>query len=249
MTVTILFCALLPASAKAQTTNVHSVALNPANTQDVIHLFTTFQTTDLPSWLHSTLAATMPPKSDSDTFARATWLSQLHIVQDETTCARLTEQTASVLKLFGADKTVRFFIYYDDYPNMQTIAGSFLGLSTGLVRLLKRDTADNAQLIGLVAHELARRIQQERFITAWKNEDLKTLRAFELFYDAVATATLNHLRLPSQQYALILQRMIAHATLNNTDRTRHPDLEQRQSVIRTIALSQSSVTEIRPSLN
>jgi hypothetical protein len=75
------------------------------------------------------------------------------------------------------------------------------------------------------------------------------VRAFELFYDAVATAALHHLHLPSQQYALILQRMIAHTTLNSTDRTKHPDLEQRQSVIRTIALTQSPTTEIRPTLN
>lgn len=120
---------------------------------------------------------------------------------------------------------------------MQTIAGSYLGLSTGLIRLLKRDTSDNAQLNGLVAHELARGIQKEGFGTAWKNEDLHTLKAYELYYDAVAAATMNHLRMPSQQYALILELMIAHSRGHNTDRTRHPDLEQRRSLIRRIGIA------------
>jgi hypothetical protein len=70
-------------------------------------------------------------------------------------------------------------------------------------------------------------------LAAWKNEDLKTLTAFELFYDAVATAAMNHLRLPVQKYALVLQQMIAYIRGNGTDRKRHPDLEQRQSLIRT----------------
>jgi hypothetical protein len=122
--------------------------------------------------------------------------------------------------------------------------GSYLGVSTGLIQLLKRDTPDNAQLNGLVAHELARSIQKEGFITAWKNEDFHALKAYELFYDAVATATMNHLRMPAQQYALILERMIAHSRGHNTDRTRHPGLEQRQSLIRTIGLPQSPISEI-----
>jgi|GEM_PF-2217932 hypothetical protein len=254
--ITIVFGTLLSSSTSAQTqpprtlrTNPQSVPFNPANTQEVIQLFRSLKTTDLPAWLHSTLSSAKAQQSDNDAFARATWLSQLHIVQDQTTCARLKQQTASVLKLFGRHETVQFFIYLDNYPNLQTIAGSYLGFSTGLIHLLKRDTPDNAQLNGLVAHELARGIQRERFIEAWKNEDVRTIRAFELFYDAVATAALNHLRLSSQQYALILQRMIATSTVNSTDRTRHPDLEQRQSLIRTIALAQSPITPITTTVN
>jgi len=175
-------------------------------------------------------------------------LAQLHIVQDQLTCDRLQQQAAPVLKLFGRENTVQFFIYFDNYPNIQTIAGSYLGVSTGLIQLLKRDTSDSAQLNGLVAHELARGIQKEGFITAWKNEDFETLKAYELFYDAVATATMNHLRLPSQQYALILERMITQSRGRCTDRTRHPDLEQRQSLINTIGVLHSPITQITISL-
>lgn len=251
---TILFCTLLSQSTTAQTPRFRTppsnspLRLNPVNTDEVIQFFRTLKPTELPAWLHSNLSATTPPDSSNDTFARATWLAQLHIVQDEPTCDRLKERAAPILKMFGRYNTVRFFLYYDNYPNLQTIAGSYLGVSTGLLRLLKGDT-DNAQFIGLVAHELAREIQRQGFITAWKNEDLPTLRAFELFYDAVATAALNHLRLPSQQYALILQRMISATPLNSTDRTKHPDLRQRQSVIQTIALVQSPTSEITPALN
>lgn len=252
---TILFCTLLSSSTKAQTARLRippnnpPLTLNPADTDEVIRLFTTLKSSELPTWLHSNLSKPIPSQSNRDSFARATWLAQLHIVQDEPTCDRLKEQAAPILKLFGRYNTVRFFLYYDSYPNLQTIAGSYLGVSTGLLRLLKRDSSDNAQFIGLVAHELARGIQKEGFLTAWKNEDLQALRAFELFYDAVATAALTHLHLSSQQYALILQRMIAQTKTNSTDRINHPDLQQRQSVIRTIALTQSPAIEIKPILN
>ena len=252
---TILFWTLLSQSTTAQTPrfrtppNNSPLRLNPVNTDEVIQFFRTLKPTELPTWLNSNLSATTRPDSSNDTFARATWLAQLHIVQDEPTCNQLKERAAPILKMFGRYNTVRFFLYYDNYPNLQTIAGSYLGVSTDLLRLLKGDTPDNAQFIGLVAHELAREIQRQAFITAWKNEDLPTLRAFELFYDAIATAALHHLRLPSQQYALILQRMISATSLNSTDRTRHPDLRQRQTVIQTIALIQSPNSEITPTLN
>ena len=254
--ITIALSALLPLSTKAQNkphrssliTTTQSISLNPANTQQVIEYFAKLRDSDLQPWLRSTLSSSTTHDQSNYGFAHATWLAQLHIVQDQVTCDRLQQQAAPVLKLFGRENTVQFFIYFDNYPNIQTIAGSYLGVSTGLIQLLKRDTSDSAQLNGLVAHELARGIQKEGFITAWKNEDFQTLKAYELFYDAVATATMNHLRLPSQQYALILERMITQSRGRCTDRTRHPDLEQRQSLINTIGVLHSPITQITISL-
>lgn len=249
---TLVLSALLPLSTKAQNkpyrkspiTATQSTPFNPTDTQQVIAHFAKLTDADFPTWLRATLSSTTHHQPNEDSFARATWLAQLHIVQDQATCDRLQRQAAPVIKLFGREHTVHFFIYLDNYPNMQTIAGSYLGVSTGLIQLLKRDTADNAQLNGLVAHELARDIQKEGFITAWKNEDLQTLRAYELFYDAVASATMNHLRMPSQQYALILERMIAYSRGHTTDRRRHSDLEKRQSLIRAIGIPHSPITQI-----
>lgn len=254
--ITIALSALVPLSTKAQNkphrssliTTTQSISLNPANTQQVIEYFAKLRDSDLQPWLRSTLSSSTTHDQSNYGFAHATWLAQLHIVQDQVTCDRLQQQAAPVLKLFGRENTVQFFIYFDNYPNIQTIAGSYLGVSTGLIQLLKRDTSDSAQLNGLVAHELARGIQKEGFITAWKNEDFETLKAYELFYDAVATATMNHLHLPSQQYALILERMITQSRGRCTDRTRHPDLEQRQSLINTIGVLHSPVTQITISL-
>jgi hypothetical protein len=250
--ITLALSALLPLSTKAQNkphvkspiAATQSAKFDPANTQQVIEYFAKLRDSDLPAWLRSMLSSTTAHQPTDNGFARATWLAQLHIVQDQTTCARLKQQAAPVIKLFGRENTVQFFIYLDNYPNIQTIAGSYLGVSTGLIQLLKRDTSDNAQLNGLVAHELARDIQKEGFITAWKNEDLQTLKAYELFYDAVATATMNHLRMPSHNYTLILERMVAYSRAHNTDRTRHPDFGQRQSLIRTISLAHSPLTQI-----
>jgi hypothetical protein len=242
-TITIALSALLPSSTKANKphrssliTTTQSISLNPANTQQIIEYFAKLTDSDLQPWLRSTLSPSTTHDQSNYGFAHATWLAQLHIVQDQATCDRLQHQAAPVLKLFGRENTVHFFIYFDNYPNIQTIAGSYLGVSTGLIQLLKRDTSDSPQLNGLVAHELARDIQKDGFITASKNEDFQTLKAYELFYDAVATATMNHLRLPSQQYSLILERMITHSRGRSTDRTRHPDLEQRQSLIKTIGV-------------
>ena len=229
---------------KSPITPTQSTPFNPTDTQHVIEHFARMRDSDFATWLRSTLSSTTAHQLNGNGFARATWLAQLNIVQDQAMCDRLQQQAAPVIRLFGREHTLQFFIYLDTYPNMQTIAGAYLGVSTGLLQLLKRDTPDNAQLNGLVAHELARGIQREGFITAWKNEDSQTLRACELFYDAVATASMNYLRMPSQQYAVILERMIAHGRGHNTDRTRHPALEQRQSLIRTISVAHSPITEI-----
>jgi len=244
----ILLSTFTPCSITAQTTTnqtpvnipVQSVPLNPINTQQMIEFFSKLKTPDFPAWLYSTTRSAPDLQSSDKHFARATWLAQLHIVQDQETCDQLHQQAVPVLKLFHRLHTIRFFIYLDDYPNIQTIAGSYLGVSTGLIRLLKRDSRDNSQLNALVAHELARTIHQDRFVEAWTHEDFQTVKAFELFYDAVATSALNHLQLQSEQYGLILDRMTRNTTGRDTDHTRHPTLEQRQSLIRTIGLPQRS---------
>jgi hypothetical protein len=229
---------------KSPITPTQSTPFNPTDTQHVIEHFARMRDSDFATWLRSTLSSTTAHQLNGNGFARATWLAQLNIVQDQAMCDRLQQQAAPVIRLFGREHTLQFFIYLDTYPNMQTIAGSYLGVSTGLLQLLKRDTPDNAQLNGLVAHELAREIQKEGFITAWKNEDIQTLKRYELFYDAVATATMNHLRMPSQRYALILELMIGYTRGHTTDRTRHPDLEKRQWVIRAIGIPSLPITQL-----
>jgi len=253
--ITLFLSALLPLPTKAQdksprksvVTTTQSTEFNPTNTQQVIQHFAKLRDSDFPTWLRSTLYSTARHQLNDNDFARATWLAQLNIVQDQVTCDRLQQKAAPVIRLFGREHTVHFFIYLDNDPNIQSIAGSYLGVSTGLLQLLKRDTPDNAQLNGLVAHELARDIQKEGFVTAWKNEDLQTLKGYELFYDAVATATMNHLRMPSQRYALILELMIAYTRGHTTDRTRHPDLEKRQSLIRAIGIPHLPMTQLTTS--
>jgi hypothetical protein len=229
---------------KSPITPTQSTPFNPTDTQHVIEHFARMRDSDFATWLRSTLSSTTAHQLNGNGFARATWLAQLNIVQDQAMCDRLQQQAAPVIRLFGREHTLQFFIYLDTYPNMQTISGAYLGVSTGLLQLLKRDTPDNAQLNGLVAHELARDIQKEGFITAWKNEDVQTVKGYELFYDAVATATMNHLRMPSQRYALILELMIAYTRGHTTDRTRHPDLEKRQSVIRAVGIARLPITQL-----
>lgn len=225
------------------TTNV-SETLDPTNPNVTIQLIA-LTPVQFDSWLTSVLPTPVSPTVRDDAFPRATWLAQLQIVDDFETCNRLQQQTLPLLRFFHREHAVRFFIYRDNYPNVQTVAFSYIGISTGLLDLLERDTT-GAQLNGLVAHELAREIVKERFIKAWKHEDFQTIRQLELFHDLIAVIALHRLQLPSQQYAFILKQMSAHNTMRNDyaaddlERKRHPSLDDRQLLINRVALAYAS---------
>jgi len=193
-------------------TNV-SETLDPTNANLTIQLIA-LTPVQFDSWLTSVLPTPVSPTVRDEAFPRATWLAQLQIVDDFETCNRLQQQTLPLLRLFHREHAVRFFIYRDNYPNLQTVAFSYIGISTGLLHLLERDTT-GAQLNGLVAHELARELVKQRFIQAWKHEDFQTIRQLELFHDLIAVIALHRLQLPSQQYAFILKHMSAHNTMRN----------------------------------
>lgn len=214
---------------------------DPTNTQEVIRIFGSLPLDNFRTWLTAELP--LPPSIDQIAFARAAQHAQINIVSDPTTCDRLRQQVVPVLKLFKRENHIRFVVYYDSYPQLQTLALNYLAISTGLLQFLKTD----AQLSGLVAHELARAIHRSVFQLAWANDDQNTLRQMELFYDAVTTLALKALNLSREDYAVFLQRMInynvATSSSNNTlHSNRHPTLQERQRVIRQIDLQQSPVT-------
>lgn len=214
---------------------------NPTDPNVTIQQLTALTPLQFDTWLTSVLPTPVSSTVRDEAFPRATWLTQLQIVDDLKTCDRLQQHTLPLLRLFHREHSVRFFIYRDDYPNLQTVAFSYIGISTGLLDLLQRDTT-GAQLDGLVAHELARDIVRDRFIKAWKHEDFQTIRQLELFHDVIAAFALHRLQLPTQQYALILKQMVAHNTMrndyasDNLERKRHPSLNERQLVISSVAL-------------
>lgn len=216
---------------------------DPTNTQEVIRIFGSLPLDNFRTWLTAELP--LPAPIDQIAFARAAQRAQINIVSDPTTCKRLRQQVLPVLILFGRENHIRFVVYYDSYPQLQTLALNYLAISTGLLQLLKTD----AQLNGLVAHELARAIHRSVFQSAWANDDQNTLRNMELFYDAVTTLALKAINLSPEDYAVFLQRMInynvATRSSNNTlHYNRHPTLQERQRVIRQIDLQQSPVTHI-----
>lgn len=225
-------------------TNV-TETFDPTNPNGTIQQLITLTPVQFDTWLTSVLPTPPSPTVRDEAFPRATWLAQLPIVDDLKTCNRLQQQTLPLLRLFHREHSVRFFIYRDNFPNVQTVAFSNIGISTGLLDLLQRDTT-GAQLNGLVAHELARDIVKDRFIKAWKYEDFQTIRQLELFHDVIAAFALHRLRLPSQQYAFILKQMSAHNTMrndyaaDNLERKRHPSLNDRELVINSVALACAS---------
>jgi hypothetical protein len=217
--------------------------VDPTNTQEVIHIFGSIPLDNFRTWLTAELP--LPAAIDELAFARAARQAQISIVSDPKTCARLQQQALPILKLFNRENHVRFVVYYDSYPQLQTLALNYLAISTGLLQILKSD----GQLNGLIAHELARGIKPSIFQSAWSDDDVNTLRQMELFYDAVATLALKAINSSPEDYAVFLQRMInysvATSSSNNTLKyNRHPTLQERQRVIRQIDLGHSPVTQI-----
>ena len=216
---------------------------DPTNTEEVIRIFGSLPLDKFRTWL----TAELPPPAPIDeiAFARAAQRAQINIVSDPKTCERLQQQALPILKLFNRENHIRFVVYYDSYPQLQTLALNYLAISTGLLQILKSD----AQLNGLIAHELARAIKPGIFQSAYADNDVNTLRQMELFYDAVATLALKTINSSPEDYAVFLQRMInynvATSSSNNTLKyNRHPTLQHRQRLIRQIDLQHSPVTRI-----
>lgn len=225
--------------AQPQTRAITPLLADPTDTQDVIRVFASLTATQFRTWLH----AELPPPSPIDelAFARAAQQAQINIVSDPETCTRLQQQAQPILKLFKRDQNVRFVVYYDSYPQLQTLAHNNLALSTGLLQILKTDV----QLNGLIAHELARDIRSTVYHLVWADHDLQRLRQMELFYDAVATLALQTTNFCPEDYALFLERMIKYNVATSSSNsalqyTRHPTLQDRQRVIRHIDLKQST---------
>lgn len=221
----------------------HPLLLDPTNTEEVIRIFGSLPLGNFKTWLTAELP--VPAPIDEIAFARAAQRAQINIVTDPTTCQSLRQKALPILKLFNRENHIRFVVYYDSYPQLQTLALNHLAVSTGLLQILKTD----AQLNGLVAHELARTLKPGIFQSAWASDDLDTLRRMELFYDAVATLAMKTLNSYPEEYAVFLQRMInynvATSSSNNTlASSRHPALQDRQRVIRQIDLQHSTVTRI-----
>ena len=216
---------------------------DPTNTQEMIRIFGSLSPDNFKTWLTAELPPA--PPIDEVAFARAAQRAQINIVTDVTACERLQQQASPILKLFNRENHIRFVIYYDSYPQLQTLALNHLAVSTGLLHILQTQT----QLNGLVAHELARQLRRRIFQSAWSDHDLTKLRQMELFYDAVAALALKALNFSPEDYAVFLQRMINYnlatsSSNNNLESSRHPTLRDRQFVIREIDLQQSPITRI-----
>lgn len=229
---------------KQTRTTTQLLLSDPTNTQEVIRIFGSLPSDNFRTWLTAELP--LPAPIDEIAFARAAQRAQINIVTDPTTCERLQQQALPILKLFHRENHIRFVVYYDSYPQLQTLALNHLAVSTGLLQILKTD----AQLNGLIAHELAREIKRNVFQSAWAEHDLTTLRQMELFYDAVATLALKAIDVSAEEYAVFLQRMINYNVATSSSNNilhynRHPTLQDRQRVIRQIDVKQSPVTHIR----
>lgn len=152
------------------------------------------------------------------------------LVNDERTCAQLAAQAAPALTLFGRRDVVRFIIFRHHEPLMRTMAGAYVAVSTGMVEALGSD----AELNGLVSHELAHELRRREFNQAWLRGDLEEMRRIELFCDAVAARALRALGMDARAYERILTRMIEYSpetARNNAGASEHPALSVRRRLL------------------
>src|SRR5262245_48487770 len=100
-------------------TNV-TTTFDPTNPNVIIRQLIALTPLQFDTWLTTVLPTPVSATVRDEAFPRATWLAQLQIVDDFKTSNRLQQQTLPLLRLFHREHSTRFFIYRDNYPNVQT---------------------------------------------------------------------------------------------------------------------------------
>jgi Zn-dependent protease with chaperone function len=124
-----------------------------------------------------------------------------------------------------ADK-VELFLYQDKFPQGMLFRECLLVLSDSLVEPLA-----DAELVGVVAHEMAHAYFMDEMVAARKVQDGVAMRVVELKCDAVAMLTLKLLGCDPRRLIQGLQRitvMTKNKGYQSASRT-HPQIAERES--------------------
>jgi len=139
---------------------------------------------------------------------------------------RLNAALQPVLAYHKRDGKLPIFVLRSEQPKAFVVCRAALFITTRLM-----DITSEAELRGIVAHELAHEYLWDESARAFKNKDVSLLREIDLFCDAVAAITLKAIGDDPASYARALSRMTfigewaGNVTRRQTDT--HPSLDTR----------------------
>jgi aryl carrier-like protein len=139
---------------------------------------------------------------------------------------RLKAALQPVLAYHERDGKLPIFVVRSEQPKAYVAERAALIITTKLTLI-----TSEAELRGIVAHELAHEYFYEERDRAFKEKDESSLREIELFCDAVAAVTLKEIGDDPACYARALERMtyigITAGNVTRSETKTHPSLETR----------------------
>ncbi len=141
---------------------------------------------------------------------------------------RLKAVVQPVLDYHGRSR-LPIYVLRSDQPQAYLVARAVIIITTRMM-----DIADDAEIRGIIAHELAHEYVWNERVNALREKDWKLIRECEFFCDAVAAFTLKEIGDDPASYGRILLRMgvvaiksgIAKWQKSNT----HPSLDERMKL-------------------
>jgi Zn-dependent protease with chaperone function len=139
---------------------------------------------------------------------------------------RLKASLQTVLAYHERDGKLPIYVLRSDQPKAFVVARAVLIITTKLMVI-----TNEAELRGIVAHELAHEYLWEERDRAFNEKDESSLREIELFCDAVAAITLKEIGDDPACYAQALERMtyigIKAGNITRSQTKTHPSLDAR----------------------
>lgn len=152
--------------------------------------------------------------------------SQLPVLNDGDKFYNLSARTSPALKLFHREGVVKFIVFVEAEPLIESLTGTSIFVTTGLLRMIESDDQFNA----LVLHELAHELSDEEHREATKANNLPALRRMEMTCDAISALSLKALGMNPGALGRILYKMISWSpeTMRSNNGSRnHPSLGSR----------------------
>jgi hypothetical protein len=157
------------------------------------------------NWLNTVQRRNTPTEAN-----RRQWItsylqqSQMPVVENGDALYRLSERARPALRLFHREGIIKFIVFSHPVPYIESLTGACISITTGMLRQIE----DDAQLNGLVAHELAHEYNDVPYGRAARARDFKTLRSYELTCDAIAALSLREMGMDPRELGQILFKTI-----------------------------------------
>lgn len=138
---------------------------------------------------------------------------------------RVERVTSAVLQLHGRDGHIKVILFRERVPQAMLWRGCILLISDGLA-----DPLYDAELAGIVAHEISHLYFMDEMAGARRMKDTTLMRIVELKCDAAAALSLKLLRADPAAYLKGLQRikeLTRGMSLSDGHEQTHPQLHER----------------------